>query len=211
MNEIIFDPNCKKCTRLVKFLADVKSKHPDYHAAPVKPFGSKGSKLLIVGLAPGMHGANASGRPFTGDFAGLMLYRLLYEFGFSNQPESVARNDDLELINCTITNAVKCLPPGNKPVAEEISNCSEYLRAEMDQVPQPKVILALGHIAHNAVLRGLGLPIKAHRFVHNVVHELPDCRFLVDSYHCSRYNINTKRLTEPMFRDVFQNVRRLMD
>lgn len=195
----------------MKFLADVKRKHPDYHAAPVKPFGAKGSKLLIVGLAPGMHGANASGRPFTGDFAGLILYRLLYEFGLSNQPESISKDDDLQLIDCTITNAVKCLPPGNKPLGEEIANCSNYLRTEMEQAPGPKMILALGHIAHNAVLRGLGLPIKAHSFGHNVVHQLPDDRFLVDSYHCSRYNINTKRLTEAMFRDVFQTVCRLMD
>ncbi len=211
MTNVAFNPNCKKCSRLVQFLADVKLKYPEYHAAPVAPFGANDSKLLIVGLAPGMHGANATGRPFTGDFAGLLLYKLLYEYGFSNQPESISRNDGLKLIDCTITNAVKCLPPGNKPVGAEISNCAEYLQAELFQGHGPKVILALGHIAHNAVLRGIGLRLNAYRFEHNVIHRLQNNMFLVDSYHCSRYNMNTKRLTEPMFRAVFQTVCRLLD
>ena len=211
MINVAFNPNCKKCLRLAQFLADVKRKYPEYHAAPVAPFGGSDSKLLIVGLAPGMHGANATGRPFTGDYAGLLLYKLLYEYGFSNHPESVSRNDGLKLIDCTITNAVKCLPPDNKPVGAEISNCSKYLQAELFQVHGPKVILALGHIAHNSVLRALGLRQKAFCFEHNGIHQVLDSVFVVDSYHCSRYNMNTKRLTEPMFRDVFRTVCRLMD
>jgi len=209
MKKPVFDPNCNKCPRLVALRSEVKEAYPAYHAAPVVPFGATGSNLLIVGLAPGLHGANATGRPFTGDYAGLLLYKNLFEFGFSTKPESIARDDGLELLECAITNAVKCLPPKNKPLGAEVATCNKYLQVELAQVQ--KVILALGHIAHNAVLRGLGVPLKTFKFGHNNVHALSGNRHLVDSYHCSRYNMNTGRLTEAMFRNVFQCVARLID
>ena len=201
-----FDLDCIKCRRLDDFLTEIKQKYPQYHARPVAPFGAEKPNLLIVGLAPGMHGANATGRPFTGDYAGILLYATLYKFGYSNKPISESITDGLELYNCRITNAVKCLPPQNKPTGEEIKQCNAYLAAELLQLPEKAVILALGGIAHQAVLRAYGLKLKSAVFAHNVTHELPDGRYLVDSYHCSRYNVQTKRLTTTMFEDVFNQV-----
>ena len=152
-----FNPDCRDCPRLASFLDQVALKHPDYHARPVAPFGDDNARLLIVGLAPGMHGANASGRPFTGDHAGILLYKTLFEYGFSNQPESVSRDDELELFDCRITNAVKCLPPQNKPQLDEVKQCNHYLRAEIDALPAPAVIIALGKLAR-------GLAGAAYRF-----------------------------------------------
>jgi len=205
-----FDVDCKQCPRLVKYLAEVKQQFPDYHARPVPPFGAAQPQLLIVGLAPGLHGANATGRPFTGDYAGLLLYQTLYEFGFSNQPVATAINDGLELRNCRITNAVKCLPPQNKPSTAEIRQCNGFLQAELAKIPEISVILALGNIAHQSVLRAYALPLKSAAFGHNAVHHLPDGRYLVDSYHCSRYNVQTKRLTRIMFTGVFNSIQNLL-
>ena len=206
-----FDPRCRRCERLVAHLRSVKRAHPAYHCAPVPPFGDPRARLLIVGLAPGRHGANASGRPFTGDYAGILLYRTLHEFGFANRAESVAAGDGLVLNGCRITNAVKCLPPENKPLNSEVVNCNRFLKAEIEGSPGDLVLLALGVLAHNALLRALGLRQSDYRFGHNVRHALSLGRILVDSYHCSRYNTQTGRLTETMFRDVFKRIRKIID
>jgi uracil-DNA glycosylase family 4 len=205
-----FDVECRKCERLASFLDDVAQDYPDYHAKPVAPFGDARAKLLIVGLAPGMHGANASGRPFTGDYAGILLYETLYKFGFSNQPESTSRRDGLKLKNCRITNAVKCLPPQNKPTGEEIKTCNTFLKHELEHLPKGSVVLALGSIAHNAVLRAFNLKLKDYPFKHNAAHAISDQLTLVDSYHCSRYNTQTKRLTTSMFHSVFKRIKKLL-
>lgn len=207
---IEFDPACTRCPRLARHLAQMRREYPDYHARPVPPFGVARPRLLIVGLAPGLHGANATGRPFTGDYAGILLYRTLYEFGFSNQPEGAAANDGLQLQGCRITNAVKCLPPENKPLGAEVRACNGYLSAEIAALPERAVILALGAVAHGAVLRALALKASAHPFGHGRRHALNDGGWLVDSYHCSRYNTQTRRLTEAMFRDVFRTLRELL-
>ncbi|MGR9101023.1 MAG: uracil-DNA glycosylase [Gammaproteobacteria bacterium] len=204
-----FNPLCRDCPRLAGFLDDVKRQYPDYHARPVAPFGVDDPKLLVVGLAPGMHGANATGRPFTGDYAGLLLYPALYRFGFSNRPDAVSCNDGLELIDCRITNAVKCLPPQNKPTGDEIRECNRYLAAETDRLSAGSVILALGGIAHRAVLRAIGLKANAARFIHGAAYPIPGERLLINSYHCSRYNVNTGRLTPEMFETVFRNIAEL--
>jgi uracil-DNA glycosylase family 4 len=203
---LCFDQNCRHCPRLATFLDTVKQQQPHYHARPVAPFGDANAQLLIVGLAPGMHGANASGRPFTGDYAGLLLYETLYTFGYSNQPVSESLVDPLTLTNCRITNAVKCLPPQNKPTTAEIGQCNRYLAAEIETLPKQAVILALGTIAHQAVLKAYQLKISRTAFGHRAQHPLPDGRTLVDSYHTSRYNIQTKRLTQRMFHDVFVTI-----
>ncbi len=205
-----FDPSCQRCSRLSLFLGEVKTAHPDYFCKPVPPFGDARARLLIVGLAPGMHGANASGRPFTGDFAGILLYQTLHRFGFASAAESVSAADGLTLKNCRITNAVKCLPPQNKPTTEEIRSCNAFLAEELAALPQGAVVLALGTIAHNAVLRATGQKLSRYKFGHNVLHQLPDGRLLLDSYHCSRYNTQTRRLTPAMFEAVFRRAGELM-
>jgi uracil-DNA glycosylase family 4 len=206
----IFDQECRQCNRLDAFLCEVKAKNPDYHARPVAPFGDTNPELLIVGLAPGMHGANATGRPFTGDYAGLLLYEALYEFGYSNQVKSESLADGLELKRCRITNAVKCLPPQNKPAGSEINQCNSFLAAELRTLPERAVILALGTVAHQAVLKACDLKLSSAAFAHNAKHALPGGRTLIDSYHTSRYNVQTKRLTKDMFSDVFHSIRRLL-
>ena len=207
---LIFDINCTQCPRLSQFLQKVKQDHPDYHALPVPSFGDAKAKFLIVGLAPGMHGANATGRPFTGDHAGLLLYQMLHQHGFSNKAESLSLNDSLELNNCRITNAVKCLPPQNKPLTDEIKNCNHFLANELAALELGSVVLALGKIAHDAVIKSQGLILSAHRFAHANQHRINDTFVLVDSYHCSRYNTNTKRLTTDMFDQIFSAVRVLL-
>ena len=197
-----FDPACRRCPRLATFLDEGRARHPDYHCAPVAPFGDARPRLLIVGLAPGFHGANATGRPFTGDYAGVLLYETLYAFGWASAPVSVSRDDGLALRGCRITNAVKCVPPANKPTPAEIATCNDFLRAELDALDAAAVLLALGAIAHAAVLRSRGLRAAAYRFGHAAEHRLPDGRRLIDSYHCSRYNTQTRRLTPEMFRAV---------
>ena len=204
---MLFDPNCRLCPRLAAFLDHVGRTHPTYHARPVRPFGDDDPQLLIVGLAPGMHGANRSGRPFTGDYAGILLYQTLHKFGFASRGQSLSADDDLHLIGCRITNAVKCLPPENKPEAIEIMRCNNYLRSEIEALRKEVSIFALGTIAHDACLRALGLMRKDFPFAHGRVHALPHGKTLHDSYHCSRYNTQTKRLTAEMFEAVFAEIR----
>ena len=210
----IFDLNCTRCPRLSDFLLDVRKQYPDYHARPVAPFGTAlgGRKplLLIVGLAPGMHGANATGRPFTGDHAGILLYETLYKFGFSNQANATSSDDGLKLKNCRITNAVKCLPPQNKPVGKEITTCNQFLKNEMDAVPRGSAILVLGTLAHNAIIRVLGLKVKDYKFGHNNNQRLDYDKYLLNSYHCSRYNTQTRRSTTEMFETVFMRAKELL-
>ncbi len=200
----IFDPSCRRCPRLAAFLDSVHAEHPDYYCKPVPPFGDSKARLLIVGLAPGKHGANRTGRPFTGDHAGILLYATLFKFGLATAPVSTAADDGLELKNARITNAVKCLPPDNKPLPAEIKECNGYLRAELAQSHSVRAILALGTIAHDAVLRTYDLPTKKFRFAHGASHDLGDGRVMVDSYHCSRYNTQTRRLTTEMFEAVVE-------
>jgi uracil-DNA glycosylase family 4 len=206
-----YDIDCRRCARLAAFVDQVHDANPGYFCRPVPPFGDASARLVIVGLAPGMHGANASGRPFTGDHAGILLYATLFKFGFSTRPTSSGVGDDLRLIGARITNAVKCLPPGNKPLAEEIRNCNAYLSAELASLPDGAAILALGRIAHDAALRALGIAVRDHPFSHGRHHALNRGAHLFDSYHCSRYNTNTRRLTTPMFESVFASIKRHLD
>ncbi|NNJ91993.1 MAG: uracil-DNA glycosylase [Gammaproteobacteria bacterium] len=205
-----FDIECTACPRLADFLADNRQQYPDYHGLPVAPFGDENPDVLIVGLAPGMHGANATGRPFTGDYAGVLLYETLYKTGFSNQPTSDHVEDGLELMNCRITNAVKCLPPQNKPTGAEINQCNAFLKFELESLESKRLLVALGSIAHNAILKALGQKLSAYKFGHAVEHQLPGGFTLIDSYHCSRYNTQTKRLTTEMFEQVFERARELV-
>lgn len=205
-----FDPACRRCPRLASFLTKGKGEYPDYHCAPVAPFGDAQARLIIVGLAPGFHGANASGRPFTGDHAGILLYDTLYRFGFSTASISTSRDDGLQLNNARITNAVKCVPPENKPTPAEIKQCSQFLNAELQTLRPASILLALGTIAHTAVLRGFGLRLTDYKFAHAAEYVLPNGHVLLDSYHCSRYNTNTGRLTESMFHQVFARARELL-
>lgn len=197
-----FDPDCRRCPRLATFLDSVKAKHPDYYCRPVPAFGDAQARLLIVGLAPGLNGANRTGRPFTGDFAGILLYETLHRLSLASRPTSVAANDGLTLHQVRITNAVKCLPPANKPEPKEIATCNAFLKAELEDFKHGRVILALGLIAHGAVLKALSLRASAYKFAHGAEHALPGSRILVDSYHCSRYNTQTRRLTTAMFETV---------
>jgi uracil-DNA glycosylase family 4 len=197
-----FCPDCRLCPRLASFLAKTARENPDYFCKPVAPFGDARPKLLIVGLAPGMHGANRTGRPFTGDYAGILLYESLFAAGLSTAPVSNDRFDGLRLKSTRISNAVKCLPPENKPQPAEIRTCNRYLAAELAELRSVKSILALGTVAHDAVLMALGLKRSSAKFAHGSEHELPGGRRLVDSYHCSRYNTQTRRLTTAMFREV---------
>ncbi len=206
----VFDLQCKACKRLDDFLCEVKLKYPTYHACPVAPFGDENAQLLIVGLAPGMHGANATGRPFTGDYSGLLLYQTLFDFGYSNLQQSESLGDGLTLTNCRITNAVKCLPPQNKPIGAEINQCNHFLAEEIKMLPEKAVIMVLGIIAHQSVLKAYGLKLNVAKFGHNKQYELPDGRILLSSYHCSRYNVQTKRLTKEMFADVFNTISKLV-
>ena len=183
---------------------------PTYFARPVPSFGEAGSLLLIVGLAPGMHGANRTGRPFSGDYAGDLLYSTLHKFGLATVSEPLAENKQanpaLQLVGCRITNAVRCLPPQNKPLPAEIRQCNNYLEQELAALPPAAAVLALGTIAHAAVLRACALKLKDFKFAHAAQHELPNGLRLYDSYHCSRYNTQTKRLTEAMFHRVFESI-----
>jgi uracil-DNA glycosylase family 4 len=201
-----FSENCRECPRLAGFLDTVRAAHPDYYAKPVAPFGAANPALLIVGLAPGMHGANRSGRPFTGDFAGILLYQTLYKFGFSSAPVSTDQSDGLTLKKCRITNAVKCLPPQNKPSNDEVKQCNHYLTDEIAKLAAGTAILALGTVAHQAVLMATNSKRTVYPFSHGARHQLATGMTLFDSYHCSRYNTQTRRLTEPMFEQVFAGI-----
>ena len=205
-----FSLECTRCPRLATHLAGVRAEHPDYHARPVAPFGDRKPGLLIVGLAPGMHGANRTGRPFTGDHAGILLYETLHRYGFGSRAIAIDPDDGLVLQGCRITNAVKCLPPENKPLPAEIRECNGYLRDEL-QALAPPAILALGTVAHQAVLRALNRRIADFPFKHGARHTLSNGMQLFDSYHCSRYNTNTRRLTPEMFHQVFSDIRKYLD
>lgn len=210
----VYDPGCTRCERLAHFLEDVKAKHATYFCKPVPPFGAAQASLMVVGLAPGMHGANATGRPFTGDWCSDLLYGTLHRHGFANKPHSISRDDDLELIDCRLTNAVKCLPPANKPLPAEVKACATFLRHEIASL-KPKAIVCLGAVAHDAVLRCLSqdhpnLRRASYRFGHGAEH-LIDGLQLINSYHPSRYNTNTGRLTPEMFDRVFARARAMID
>ena len=194
--------NCGLCPRLVAFRGENRRAWPDWHNAPVPSFCGLDAELLVVGLAPGLKGANRTGRPFTGDFAGDLLYRTLADFGFATGTYGADANDGFRLKNARVTNAVRCVPPANKPTGDEIAACRPFLVAEMAAMPALKAVLALGAIAHDSVLAAEGVRKSAARFAHGARHALPSGRVLWDSYHCSRYNTNTGRLTAAMFADV---------
>ena len=210
METTVFDRDCRACPRLAGFLDEVNARYPEYYCRPVPPFGDASARLLIVGLAPGMHGANRTGRPFTGDHAGILLYETLYKYGFGSAPESVSADDGLALLDCRITNAVKCLPPDNKPVGAEINTCNRYLANELDTIQPGSVVLALGGIAHRAIVKARGLRQADYKFAHAAEHDLGAFSML-DSYHCSRYNTNTGRLTPAMFDAVFERARKMLN
>ncbi len=200
--------DCPDCPRLVALREELKEAHPDWHNAPVPSFGTDAPKLLVIGLAPGMKGANCTGRPFTGDFAGDLLYRMMLEFGFAEGTYLARPDDGLVLKDAMITNAVRCLPPQNKPTGLEIRTCRPYLLATLAANPSIRAVLALGRIAHETFLSALALRRADFPFAHGAEHALPGGNMtMFDSYHCSRYNTNTGRLTEQMFRSVFDKIR----
>lgn len=204
MPELEPPADCVKCARLVDFRAQNRAKFPDFHNAPVPSFGPLGAEILIVGLAPGLKGANRTGRPFTGDWAGDLLYPTLVHFGLARGTYGQAPDDGLALTNCRITNAVRCVPPQNKVTGDEIKACLPYLTGEIKAMDGLRAIVSLGLVSHNAVLKALGFKQSAFKFAHGAQHDLGDGLVLADSYHCSRYNTNTGRLTEAMFHDVFR-------
>ncbi|HLJ21384.1 MAG TPA: uracil-DNA glycosylase [Stellaceae bacterium] len=202
-------PDCPRCPRLVEFRERYRRAQPTWHNAPVPSFGDLAARLLIVGLAPGLKGANRTGRPFTGDYAGDLLYATLRKFDFAVGDYAARADDGLTLRDCRISNAVRCVPPENKPEPKEIAECNGFLAEEIAAMPRLTAILALGAIAHGAVLRALGERKSAFPFKHGAVHTLKTGALLADSYHCSRYNTNTGVLTPPMFEAVFSTLRRL--
>ena len=204
-------PDCPLCPRLSAFRADNAAAFPDFFNAPVPGFGDPRARLLIVGLAPGLKGANRTGRPFTGDYAGDLLYPTLVSFGLARGAYDRRPDDGLELHDTLITNAVRCVPPQNKPTGGEIATCRPYLKAQIAALPALRVVLALGRIAHDSTLKSLGAKLKDHPFGHGAVHALPGGPTLVDSYHCSRYNVNTGRLTADMFEAVIDTIKRIID
>jgi uracil-DNA glycosylase family 4 len=196
--------DCPLCPRLAAFRHDLRVQHPDWWNAPVPHFGDPEAWLGIVGLAPGMWGANRTGRPFTGDHAGLLLYETLGRYGLAEGTYQERPDDGLRLTGVIILNSVKCLPPQNKPTPQEIATCRPFYAAALDALPQVRVLVALGQIAHGSAVRTAGGKLSAYPFGHLAEHRLPDGRVLIDSYHCSRYNQNTGRLTRPMFEAVFE-------
>jgi uracil-DNA glycosylase len=203
--------DCPLCPRLATFRDANRRAFREWHNAPVASFGDPAATLLIVGLAPGLRGANRTGRPFTGDHAGEILYDLLGRFGFARGHYRATADDRLELTDCRITNAVRCVPPQNRPIGEEVNACRRFLVGELRTRPAPAVILALGGIAHGSVLRALALKRSNYPFAHGAVYRVRDGMTLAPSYHCSRYNLNTGRLTPAMFEQVFATVRALVD
>lgn len=203
MNKLIEpNKNCSKCRRLYNFRKKNQSNNPDWFNAPVPTFGELSSSLLIVGLAPGLQGANKTGRPFTGDYAGDLLYKTINKFNFSKGKYAGTIDDSLKLKDCTITNAVRCVPPQNKPISEEINNCNNFLKKTIKINKNLKVIIALGLIAHKSIISALNLKQKLYKFKHGNKHKI-DNLILIDSYHCSRYNTNTGRLNQEMFEKIF--------
>jgi uracil-DNA glycosylase len=203
--------NCPLCPRLVEFRTRQRAAHSEWHNAPVPSFGPIAASLLIVGLAPGLKGANRTGRPFTGDYAGDLLYATLAKFGFAHGRYEARADDGLKLVGCRISNAVRCVPPENKPLPAEIAACRPFLVAEIAAMTPLKAIVALGQVAHNTVLAAIDQKRSAFAFRHGAVHRLAQGLLLADSYHCSRYNTNTGRLTPAMFEAVFKEVRGRLD
>ncbi len=203
--------NCGRCPRLAAFRAANERDHPGYFNGPAPSFGQSSARLLIVGLAPGLHGANRTGRPFTGDYAGDLLYRTLDEFGFAKGRYDARPDDGVTLVDAMITNAVRCAPPANKPTTEEIRTCRGFLAARLASLPRLAAIVCLGRIAHDSTLAALGVRAKDAPFGHGARHILAGDVCLFDSYHCSRYNTNTGRLTPVMFEQVFSAVRQHLD
>lgn len=206
-------PNCSICPRLHAFLQEWRQKEPHWHNAPVPPFlpaHEDDVRLLIVGLAPGVRGANRTGRPFTGDYAGDLLYSTLCEFGFATGTFEARPDDSLRLVDCGIVNAVRCVPPENKPVGAEINNCRQFLTPMLTRFANLSAVVTLGTIAHQSTVRALGVPVSRHPFGHGRATDIGRLR-IFSSYHCSRYNTNTGVLTDAMFRDVFRNVRAFLD
>lgn len=202
--------DCPLCPRLAAFRHANRAAFPGWHNAPVPSFGDLEARLLIVGLAPGLRGANRTGRPFTGDYAGLLLYEMLLAFGFASGRYAEHPADGIKLTGCLITNAVRCVPPANKPEPAEIATCRGFLIRQMEVLPRLQAVLVLGRIAHDSALKALGCKLSAYPFSHGAVHHLPALA-LFDSYHCSRYNTNTGQLTPQMFADVFQSIRNFLD
>jgi len=199
--------DCTLCPRLVAFREDCRAEHPRWWNAPVPAFGDREAWLAIVGLAPGKHGANRTGRPFTGDYAGELLYETLAKIGLSNGRYGSDPSDGLALQGAIILNAVKCLPPQNKTLPIEEANCRPFLMAAIDALPNLRVFIALGRVAHDSLCRSFGIALSRARFSHGAVHDLPGGQVLIDSYHCSRYNQNTGRLDREMFETVFEKAR----
>ena len=213
MDRLLFsdpDPDCDLCPRLAAFREDWRTREPEWFNAPVPAFGNLDAQLLIVGLAPGLKGANRTGRPFTGDYAGDLLYATLDKFGFAKGSYAKIRDDGLDLINCRISNAVRCVPPQNKPVGAEVTACRPFLINEIAAMPNLRCILTLGALSHGATLAALGEKKSAWKFGHAAFHLLDNGLVLANSYHCSRYNTNTGRLTEEMFEAVFTEIRSLL-
>lgn len=199
-------PDCTLCPRLVAFRADNQAAYPDFFNGAVPSFGNFEAKFLIVGLAPGLKGANQTGRPFTGDFAGDLLYKCVSQMGWTSGTYDRHAGDGFTLKNAMVTNAVRCVPPQNKPIGSEVNNCRPFLISRIQSLPKLKVLLALGKIAHDTTLKTFGLKLSTYKFAHEAVHKLPNGLTLVDSYHCSRYNVNTNRLTEDMFMNALRRV-----
>ncbi|PPC81912.1 MAG: uracil-DNA glycosylase [Hyphomicrobium sp.] len=200
-------PKCQLCPRLVNYRQTNEREEPEWFNGAVPSFGDPNANLLIVGLAPGRMGANRTGRPFTGDYAGELLYSTLLKFGFARGTYEARPDDGLHLVNCMITNAVRCAPPENKPTPAEISQCRQFFTARLAELPKLKIMLALGRIAHDQALTTLGLPKAKFTFAHGARHDIGNGRVLYDSFHCSRYNTNTRRLTPDMFHAVFAAIR----
>ena len=195
--------DCRLCPRLAAFLDEARAKNPDWHNAPVNGYGPVDARMMIIGLAPGMRGANRTGRPFTGDFAGDLLFQMLNEFGLSTGTYQSRPDDGVELQDIRIVNAVRCVPPENKPIGAEINTCRQFLIEDIKAMTNLKVIITLGRIGHTSALKALGLKEKDYPFGHHMKHMTDDGITIISSYHCSRYNTQTGRLTEQMFRDVF--------
>lgn len=203
--------DCSLCPRLTAFRRANQDVNPSWFNGAVPSFGEKSAALLIVGLAPGLKGANRTGRPFTGDYAGDLLYPTLVKFGFGQGDYQASADDGFTLNNCMITNAVRCVPPQNKPIGAEINNCRPFFAERMKSLPNLKVIISLGRIAHDQVIRTIGGKLAQFKFAHNTAHTLPEGQIMLNSYHCSRYNTNTGRLTAEMFEDVFEKATEILN
>ena len=202
--------DCTRCVRLVEFRTANRAMAPGWHNAPVPSFGADEARLLVVGLAPGLRGANRTGRPFTGDYAGELLYQTLIEFGLASGVYAADPADGVRLIDCMISNAVRCVPPENKPTPAEINHCRPFLVARIAALPRLRAVLALGRIAHDSTLRAFGAKLSQFPFAHGARHQITPALTLFDSFHCSRYNTNTGKLTPVMFKAVFEDIVRLL-